>query len=301
MRYTNQLRIAPADRLSLLQSPAFSGGISSLFGALLNGASVHPIDFRAEGLGALGRWLEREQVTIYHSVPAIFRALVAACRPLPSVRVVRLEGDQASPVDAELFKRRFEAGSLLANGLGATECGLVRQLFLDHDTEVTTSTLPVGYPVEGTEVLVLGDDDREAAPGEIGRIVVRSRFLSPGYWRRPELTAVAFEECPSERGLRVYRTGDLGRMAADGCLEHLGRSDAQAKVRGERVEIEALEAALVSSPLVRDAAAATCDGPDGSARLVAFLVPARGANPTPGELRGELARALPSTSIPSEY
>lgn len=301
LRYTNQLQIAPGDRLSLLQSPAFSGGLSSLFGALLNGASVHPINFRAEGPAALARWLERERVTIYHSVPAIFRALVAVGHPLPSVRLVRLEGDQAVLADAALFRRHFERGCVLANGLGATECGLVRQFFVDHDTHIGTPTLPVGYPVEDTDALVLGEGDREAAPGEIGELVVRSRYLSPGYWRRPDLTAAAFEERPDEPGLRRYRTGDLGRMQADGCLEYLGRGDAQVKVRGERVEIDAVEAALVSGGLAREAAATTREGPDGAPRLVAFLVPSPGAAPTRSALRRRLASTLPSSSVPTEY
>lgn len=301
LRYTNQLRISPDDRLSLIQSPAFSGGLSSLFGALLNGASVHPFDFRAEGPTALARWLDDERVTIYHSVPAIFRALVGIGRRLPSVRLVRLEGDQASPLDAERFKRHFERGSVLANGLGATECGLVRQFFVDHDSEITTPTLPVGYAVGGADVLVLVEDGREAEPGEIGEVVVRSGFLSPGYWGRPDLTAAAFEDCQDGSGLRRYRTGDLGRMAADGCLEYLERRDAQAKVRGERIEIEGVEAALASTGLVREAAAATRPGTRGEPLLVAFLVPWAGAGLERGALRQELATTLPAASVPSEY
>jgi amino acid adenylation domain-containing protein len=300
-RYTNQLRIAPDDRLSLLQSPAFSGGLSSLLGALLNGASVHPIDFRAEGPAGLARWLETERVTIYHSVPAIFRALVAVGRPLPSIRLVRLEGDQASPADAERFKQQFRPGSVLANGLGATECGLVRQFFVDHGTEISTPTLPVGYPVPGADVLVLAGAGREAAPGEVGELVVRSSFLSPGYWRRPELTAAAFEERPDEPGVRRYRTGDLGRMAPDGCIEYLGRRDAQVKVRGERVEIEAVENALVASGLVREAAATTRARGRGEPALVAFVVPETGVEPAPDELRRKVAASLPPGSVPSEF
>lgn len=301
LRYTNQLRITPDDRLSLLQSPAFSGCLSSLFGALLNGASLHPVDFRAEGPAGLARWLERERVTVYHSVPAIFRALVSAGRPLPSVRLVRLEGDQASPADAALFKRSFERGSVLANGLGATECGLVRQFFVDHDTEIATPTLPIGYPVAGVDVLVLAEEGCEATPGEIGELVVRSRYLSPGYWGRPDLTAAAFEDDVDDPGVRLYRTGDVGRAAEDGCLEYLGRRDAQAKVLGERVEVEAVEAALASSGLVAEAAAAVRESAGGEPALVAFVVPAPGPAPARGALRRELAVTLPAASVPSEY
>jgi acyl-coenzyme A synthetase/AMP-(fatty) acid ligase len=150
-------------------------------------------------------------------------------------------------------------------------------------------------------VLVLAESGRQAASGEIDELVVRSSFLSPGYWRRPELTAAAFEERPDEPGVRRYRTGDLGRMAPDGCIEYLGRRDAQVKVRGERVEIEAVESALVASGLVREAAATTRAGGGGEPSLVAFVVPDTGVEPAPGELRRRLAASLPPASVPSQF
>ena len=78
LRYTNTLQIAPTDRLSLIQSPSFSGTVSSLFGALLNGAAVFPFRLDQGGIGRLAGWMRGERITVYHSVPAIFRALCAA-------------------------------------------------------------------------------------------------------------------------------------------------------------------------------------------------------------------------------
>src|SRR5262249_33622872 len=95
MRYTNTLRIAANDRLTLLQGPSFSGAVSSLFGALLNGAAVFPFDVPGEGMDGIAPWLEREGITIYHSVPALFRRVAESGRSFPALRLVRLEGDQA--------------------------------------------------------------------------------------------------------------------------------------------------------------------------------------------------------------
>lgn len=300
MRYTNGLGICPDDRLSLVQSPSFSGSVSSLFGALLNGASVFPIDLTRE-VSRLAAWVSDSELTIYHSVPALFRLLVAQGRHLPSLRVIRLEGDRATPGDAELFQRHFEPGCVLVNGLGATECGLVRRYVVTHETRLESATLPVGYAVEGVDVDVVDEEGRAVAPGEPGEIVVRSRHLSPGYWNNPDLTAAAFEDGPANNGVRSYRTGDLGRMSADGCLEHLGRKDFEVKVRGQRVEVEAVERALVAAGVAREAVVTTRDGPGGEPRLVAFVVPAAEPPPSSRTLRRMLAETLPGATIPSQY
>jgi non-ribosomal peptide synthetase component F len=90
MRYTNNLCITASDRLTLLQSASFSGAVSSMFGALLNGASLFPFDLRKEGTASLARWLQDEAITMYHSVPAIFRSFLLGNITFPFVRVVRL-------------------------------------------------------------------------------------------------------------------------------------------------------------------------------------------------------------------
>ena len=82
MRYTNSLGIGADDRLTLLQGPAFSGAVSSLFGALLNGAAVFPFDVPREGADRIAPWLARHDLTMYHSVPALFRRVAAAGQAL---------------------------------------------------------------------------------------------------------------------------------------------------------------------------------------------------------------------------
>jgi len=297
MRYTNTLRICADDRLTLLQGPSFSGAVSSMFGALLNGAAVFPFDVPREGADRIGAWLRGERITIYHSVPALFRR-IAEGPSLPVLRVVRLEGDQAAPRDIELFKTRCSRGALLVNGLGATECGIARQFFADHDTCISTGIVPVGYPVEDMDVLVLDDAGHEVPSGDAGEIVVRSRYLAQGYWRQPALTAAAF---PADSdGVRSYHTGDLGRLRSDGCLEHLGRKDFSPKIGGSRVHVADVEAALLEVPGVKEAAVAVLD-PDGEPRLAAYLIPRNRPGPTVVVIRRWLAERLPSYMIPSTY
>src|SRR6185436_2513617 len=118
MRYTNSLAIGADDRLTLLQGPAFSGAVSSLFAALLNGAASFPFDVPAQGADAIAGWLRDERITIYHSVPALFRQVARSPAPFPALRLIRLEGDRASVRDLELFQARFTHGCRLVNGLG---------------------------------------------------------------------------------------------------------------------------------------------------------------------------------------
>ncbi|HEU4328597.1 MAG TPA: AMP-binding protein, partial [Roseiflexaceae bacterium] len=300
MRYTNRLAIGPDDGLTLIQYSSFSGSVSNIFGALLNGATLFPYDIRRDGAEAIGAWLLREPITIYHSVPSIFRAFLAEGRRFERVRIVRLEGDQAAPRDLELFQRHFPPSCRLVNGLGATECGIVRQLFADHQTRIDGPTLPIGYPVEDMELLLLDGAGQPVAVGETGEIVIRSRYLAVGYWNSPEQTAAAFRDDP-EPGFRRYHTGDLGRLHPDGCLEHLGRKTFQAKVLGHSLDLVEIEAALRRVTGVAEAAALVREDAGGEPRLVAYLVPVGAQPPLVTHIRQTLAGWLPDYAIPSAY
>jgi amino acid adenylation domain-containing protein len=300
MRYTNTLGIGADDRLTLLQGPAFSGAVSSMFGALLNGAAVYPFDVPQEGADRVAPWLVEHALTMYHSVPALFRRVAAANRSLPALRVVRLEGDLAVPRDLALFQARCARGAALVNGLGATECGLVRQYVVDHTTALPPHVVPIGYPVEDMEVLLLDAASRPVGPGEVGEIVVRSRYVAAGYWDRPDLTDAAFGSAEIG-GPRLYRTGDVGRMAADGCLEHLGRRDQQVKIRGARVDVEAIQAALLSSGAAREAVVTARRREHGDAHLVAYVVPEGAGRPSASALRRIVIARAPGEPVPASF
>ncbi len=120
------------------------------------------------------------------------------------------------------------------------------------------------------------DEDLRPVPrGEVGEIVVRTRFLGPGYWNRPDITQDRFVPDPDLPGQRVYRTGDLGRMLPDGCLMHLGRIDQQVKIRGHRVEVLEVESLLNGMPDVREVVVLPVDEPNGGQSWLP-MVPAVG-------------------------
>ncbi len=301
MRYTNSLRISASDRLTLLQPGHFSGAVSSLFCALLNGATSFPFSLRLESSGRLASWVDREGITIWHSVPSIFRLIATGLYKYSDLRIIRLEGDKATPGDLRLYQKYFPDTCVLVNGLGATECGLVRQYFVNKKTPPPDGIVPIGHAVEDMEVLILNEAKDRVAMNGVGEIAIRSRFLAPGYWQRPELTETAFWNDPEDGDKRIYRTGDLGRMRDDGCLEYLGRKDFQQKLRGRWIDIPKIENVLHEMSGFNDVVVMTRDDPGFDTRLVAYLSPCESPTPKIDQIRQHLSQHVPEHMIPSVF
>ena len=148
------------------------------------------------------------------------------------MRLIRLEGDQADSVDVEVVRQTYRPETVLVNGLGATECGLVRQFFIQPGDEVASGSLPVGYPVPGVEISILSADGGDAGHGTEGEIVVYSEYLASEYWADEALTMARFTV--DSQGRRVYRTGDVGSLGEDGLLQIWGRIDGPVYINGRK-------------------------------------------------------------------
>lgn len=161
--------------------------------------------------------------------------------------------------------------------------------------------MPVGYPVEDIEILVVDDDGHAVRVGEVGELFIKSRYLSPGYWRQPELTAATFLPDPDGSDARLYRTGDLGRMAPDGCLIHLGRKDACVKIRGYSVGLPEIERVLRQHPALHTAVVLAQPDPAGETSLVAYVVPTQMPGPALSTLRDVVQQHLPDYMMPAAF
>ncbi len=302
--YTNRLRISSADRLSLIFPPTYALAAVVTFATLLNGAALYPCDVRERGIGVLTTWLESERITIHHTVPAAFRhfaRLLTGHEQFPCLRLICLGGDVAQRADFELYQQRFPRTCRFLHEFGATEALICCVGLLDHDTQLTSPTIPAGYVADDTDLLILDEEGRQLGHDQIGQIAIKSDYLTPGYWQRPELTEAAFTTAGAGGGGRIYLTGDLGRLGADGCFQHLGRTDNRVKLRGQTVELGEIEAALLAVPEVKEAAVVAQEDQPGQPSLIAYLTLHPGPVPSAADLRHRLSQQLPGHMIPAAF
>jgi amino acid adenylation domain-containing protein len=300
--FSNTFHYCEDDRFSLLAS-ATALAVGNIFYALLNGASLLPFDTKTEGLDRLGAWLADEAISVCLISSPLFRNLCETLvgeETFPNLRLIRLTSEAVHKSDVELFKKYFPRTCVLANGLASSETGLLRTYFMNSDTEIDGSNVPVGYPVEDQEVLLVDANGKTVGFNAIGEIVVRSKYLSPGYWNQPELTTQKYSDSyDSEK--RLYYTGDLGLMLRDGCLIHKGRKDFRVKIRGYGVDLVEVEKALLSHHDIREAVVVAPKSESGEARLIAYYSCQSEPGPTVSELRRFLKDQLADYMIPSTF
>jgi amino acid adenylation domain-containing protein len=288
--HVNNFRITPDDRLTLLSSFSFDMAITDLFSAVLSGAALVAVDIRRHGLTHLAEALDARGATVYHSTPTVYRYLAdgleAASARLPSLRAIVLGGETVSRRDVVRGRSLFAPGCVFVNGYGATEASFAVQNHIGPDDDVPAGVVPIGYPLPGYDI------ELDAS----GEIVICGPHVAAGYWRDEQLTAERFTERP---GGRAYRTGDLARWRSDGSLVYLGRRDRQVKVRGHRVELGEIEAALAELPEVATSAAIPVPVAD-EVTITAFVEPVPGAAVAGPNLRAALARRLPDYLLPRE-
>ena len=258
--YCNGLHICTDDRVALLYSCSASQGLKITLATLLNGAALCPFQVRHQGVAELPLWLNQEEITIYFSVPIVFRQFVGTIgeqEQFPRLRIIQLGSDLVTLRELEEYQKHFSADTILIIRFGTTETGTLRRMFFNVNTCVDEATVPVGYATEDTDISLLDEEGKEVQFGAVGEIVVESRYISPGYWRRPDLTRENFFSDPNGGDKRIYHTGDLGRLRSDGLLYHLGRKDFQLNIRGYRVEAGEIEAVLLAQGNVKEAIVAT--------------------------------------------
>ena len=301
--HSNTLHICVEDRLSLMHSHSTGGGMLNMYGALLNGAALFPFEFRTDGAKLAG-WVMDEQITIYHSGPLVFRQWIDAlsgAEMFPKLRLIRLSGMPMSAEDVGRYRSHFSPECLLVHVFGTSEAGTIPHYFIDKRSSVAESPMPVGYSTGDSQVFVVDESRRPAEPEVVGEIAIRSRYLVCGYWRNPELTTEKFLPDSAGGEERLYLTGDLGRMSADGCLYHLGRKDFRVKIRGYSVEISEIEGTLRQHPAIKEVVVITGADANGEPQLIAYLVPAIATELTASALRNYLIDKLPEYMVPSIF
>ena len=301
---TNAWRISRHDRWLLYTSMSFANSVRTIYGAFLNGSAIFPYDLKEKGFGKLTDWLIPNKITLVRSLPTTFRNFMGtlpAEQKFPDIRILAVGGEPMTRADVEFFNQHFCSPCVLVHGLGPTECFMVCWNYIPHGSPVEEGKLPIGYPLQDKEVLLLDESGRDVGAGEVGEICVKSRYIALGYWRDGERTKARFHPDPMGSDARIYRTGDLGIRAQNGSLTHVGRDDFQMKIRGFRIDAAEIEAALRAIEGIRDAVVVGREDAFEEMRLIAYFVRASHPNITVTKIRNQLAQAIPDYMVPALF
>lgn len=241
---------------------------------------------------AIARLIRDHTITTCHFVPSMLSAFLAAPASQGlAMRRVFCSGEELTADQRDRFHARIAAE--LHNLYGPTEAA-VDVSYWPATPQDHSNPVPIGFPVWNTILAVLDDRLRPVPPGLAGHLYLGGVQLARGYLGRADLTAERFVATPQGR---LYATGDLARLRPDGAVTYLGRSDHQVKIRGLRVELGEIEAAIMASGLARETVVIAREDHAGDRRLVAYLVPAQGYQP--GLLAERLTASLPAYMVPS--
>ncbi|MFF7588215.1 amino acid adenylation domain-containing protein [Kitasatospora purpeofusca] len=288
-------RLAPGDRIVQFASIGFDTHAEELWPALASGACVVLLPGGGRTLPELLRGPHGASVTVLDLPTAYWEELVSHDDRTPwpaALRLVVLGGSEVRAEAVARWRERHGDTVRLVNTYGPTEATVIVTA-TDLGAPDAARRPSLGRPLPGVRLYVLDERGALLPRGSEGELYIGGAGLARGYLGRPDLTGSAFPEDPFGGG-RMYRTGDRARWRGDGTLDYLGRGDEQVKLRGYRIEPAEIEAALTALPEVARAAAVV----RGGRRLVAYAVPARGAEPDAADLREHLLRRLPAYLVP---
>ncbi|WP_169307407.1 non-ribosomal peptide synthetase [Chitiniphilus eburneus] len=306
----NVFNVGGDDRILCFSSYGFDLSVWDFFGAALAGACVFvPTKAETRDPAALLRILREYGITVWDSVPTGMSQLLLPlagnadlATQVETLRLAMLSGEfipLALPAD---IRRAFPNCRVASLG-GATE-GTVWSIY-HYPVDVVDprwKSIPYGRPLPNQRFYVLNDDLQPCAIGEKGMLYIGGLGVGQGYFGDAERSARAFIAAPwpNEPGGRIYRTGDLGVMRADGVIEIAGRADQQVKIRGFRVELGEVESQLNQLPGIDQAAVIVRQEADAPPRLVAFYVSRQGEIAADA-LRRQLSAHLPDYMIPAQF
>jgi non-ribosomal peptide synthetase component F len=245
----NAAHINAEDRFLTLASLCTIVGVRDIITALLAGASVYLLDLQRAGTRDILNVIRAEAITILFAFPVLLRSVIAHAgeRAGDALRLVRIGGDTTLWSDIDQLRAWLAPESAVQLIYAATEAPMM-QWFVDDSCRTDDPRIPIGYPLPGNRLALIDEYGRSTPPGEVGELIVGSPYVSLGLWVEGHCAPGSTESNgPSSR---LFRTGDLVRQRPDGLLERMGRKDRQVKIRGTRVDLEGVEAALRQHPLV---------------------------------------------------
>ncbi|WNE94148.1 amino acid adenylation domain-containing protein [Streptomyces luomodiensis] len=306
--HRTQLPGGPGTRVAQFTAVSFDVSVQEILSALTHGKTlvVCPEDIRRDP-ARLARWLQDTGVQELYApnlvIDAVCEAATAQRLQLPHLTDLVQAGEALTPHGAIRAFCADRPGRRLHNHYGPAETHVVTACPLPADPAAwPPGAPPIGRPVDNTAVRLLDAWLNPVPPGVAGELYIAGAALARGYIGRPDRTAERFVPDPyGPPGTRMYRTGDLARLTRDGHLVYLGRTDAQVKVRGFRIEPGEIEAVLTAAPGVARAAVVVREDRPGDRRLVGYVAAGSGGEPRPDRLREHAARHLPDHMVPAAF
>jgi len=290
-------QVTAADRASAQSTLGFDAAVWELWAYLAAGASLHfPDDSVRNDANAMRDWMVSRQITISFVATAIAERLLRVEWPAETrLRCLLTGADTLKTYPPERLPFVF------VNNYGPTECTVVSTSGVVPVRGSASEAPSIGSPIDGVEIYILDEEKRPVRDGAAGEIYVAGANMGRGYRGRPDLTSERFVENPFHRGARMYRTGDVGRWLPNGDIAFLGRVDEQIKVRGYRVEPTEVATVLGRHSAIESCLVTASENLPGEKQLVAYVVPAKGAQLSARVLREFLLERLPDYMVPSAF
>lgn len=246
-----------------------------------------------------------EQVTHMHFVPSMLNAFLEYIESFPhsvqklsSLKYVFASGEALQATQVARFYRLLSSNhTRLINLYGPTEC-TVDVSYYDCDPQSIPQDVPIGKPIDNTQLLILDKYQQLLPVGAVGELYISGVGVGKGYLNRAELTKEKFVPDPFGQYPIMYRSGDLARWLPDGNIEYCGRSDFQIKIRGLRVELGDIENALLLMPGMKQVLI-TAPEINGEQHLCAYFTAEQPLEPQ--SLTAALAEKLPDYMIPQFF
>ncbi|OWT62095.1 non-ribosomal peptide synthetase [Candidimonas nitroreducens] len=306
VRNTDFAEFGPRTRAAVYSNPSFDASTLELWAPLLNGGTAVIVERRAMlEVAELRRTLAERNITLLWITAGLFHE-IAGIDPavFAGQRLVLTGGDAVNPAAARAVTAACAGSGLrLMNGYGPTENTTFSTTFDIGALDPDGPTIPIGRPIANSTAYILDRRGQPLPTGVNGEIYVGGDGVALGYVGDPQRTAAAFLPDPyaGVDGARMYRTGDHGRWRPDGTILFAGRTDDQVKVRGFRIELNEIAAALGRHPALRAVHVAAPRQAGSERSIVAYVVPLGAAAPTPAELRQFLEPLLPAHMLPQAY
>jgi amino acid adenylation domain-containing protein len=311
--FTRQFGITSQDKVLLVSSFSFDLTQRALVMPLICGGELHLLASNHYSPELTLNTIDAQKITLMNCAPSPFYPLIEnqsaeSLRKLGSLRIVFLGGEPISGARLKEWVGSEYCKTELVNVYGVAECSDVSTYYRLHDFDsYVSSSVPIGIPIDNTQIYVMGPEMNRLPDSEIGELYIAGEGVGKGYVNDDDLTKKKFVTLKLGRTPEVvYRTGDLGRLGKEGNFEYVGRVDHQAKIHGVRVELEEIETILRQHPRMQEAIVFVREIELGDQRIVAYVVPKESIpdgqwSSVEEDLRRHVRLKLPKNLVPNTF